>query len=66
MVLVMGDRMEAASSSETSEYFHQTTRSNIPEDSHLDSSRSEQGLMVGFCKHGNEPSGSITCGEFLD
>jgi hypothetical protein len=28
--------MEAASTSETSVYFNQTTRRNIPEDSHLD------------------------------
>jgi hypothetical protein len=24
------------------------------------------GTMVGSCEHGNEPSGSIKCGEFLD
>jgi len=22
--------------------------------------------VAGTCKHGNEPSGSIKCGEFLD
>jgi hypothetical protein len=22
--------------------------------------------VAGFCEHGNEPSGSIKCGEFLD
>jgi hypothetical protein len=22
--------------------------------------------MAGFCEHGNEPSGSIKCGKFLD
>jgi hypothetical protein len=22
--------------------------------------------MVGFCEHGNEPSASIVCGEFLE
>jgi len=22
--------------------------------------------MVGSCEHGNEPSGSVNCGEFID
>jgi hypothetical protein len=22
--------------------------------------------VVGYCEHGNEPSGSMKCGEFLD
>jgi hypothetical protein len=22
--------------------------------------------VAGYCEHGNEPSGSIKCGEFLD
>jgi hypothetical protein len=33
--------MEAARTSETSVYFHQTTRRNNPEDSHLHTSRRE-------------------------
>jgi hypothetical protein len=32
----------------------------------LDRSGSEQGQVAGACKHDNEPSGSIKCGEFLD
>jgi hypothetical protein len=24
------------------------------------------GQVAGFCEYGNEPSGSIKCGEFLD
>jgi hypothetical protein len=32
----------------------------------LDSSGSEQGLVEGSLKHGNEPSGSIKDEEFLD
>jgi hypothetical protein len=24
------------------------------------------GPLAGFCEHGNEPSDSIKCGEFLD
>ena len=32
----------------------------------LDSAGSEYGQVAGTCKHGNEPSGSIKCGEFLD
>jgi hypothetical protein len=32
----------------------------------LDSSGSGQGQLVGFCEHGNEPSGSIKCWECLD
>jgi hypothetical protein len=43
--------MEAVSTSETSVNFYQTTRRNIPEDSHL---------------RGNESSGSINGGDFLD
>ena len=31
-----------------------------------DSSGSGCGQMAGTCKRGNEPSGSIKCGEFLD
>jgi hypothetical protein len=27
---------------------------------------SGQGQVVGSCEHGNEPSGSINCGKFLD
>jgi hypothetical protein len=22
--------------------------------------------MIGFCEHGNEPMGTVNCGEFLD
>jgi hypothetical protein len=43
--------MEAASTSETSVNFYQTTQRNNPKDSHL---------------HGNKPSSSIEGGEFLD
>jgi hypothetical protein len=32
----------------------------------LDSSGSEQGPTVGSCEHGNEPSGSVKGGEFLN
>jgi hypothetical protein len=32
----------------------------------LNCSGSEQGQMVGYCECGNEHSGSIKCGEFLD
>ena len=32
----------------------------------LDRSGSGQGQVTGTCKGGNEPSGSIKCGEFLD
>jgi len=32
----------------------------------LDGSDSGQGQVTGTCKYGNEPSGSIKCGEFLD
>jgi hypothetical protein len=32
----------------------------------LDRSGSGQGQVVGTCECGNEPSGSIKCGEFLD
>jgi hypothetical protein len=32
----------------------------------LDSFGSGQGQVAGSCEHGNEPSGSIKCGEFLD
>jgi hypothetical protein len=28
--------------------------------------RDEVGQVAGSCEHGNEPSGSIKCGEFLD
>jgi hypothetical protein len=27
---------------------------------------SGQGSVAGSCEHGNEPSGSIKCGEFLE
>ena len=32
----------------------------------LDRSDSRTGEMAGPCECGNEPSGSIKCGEFLD
>jgi hypothetical protein len=32
----------------------------------MDSSGLGQGPMPGYCEHGDEPSGSIKCGEFLD
>jgi len=32
----------------------------------LDRSGSRQGQVAGTCKCGNEPSGTIKCGEFLD
>ena len=32
----------------------------------LDSAGWGQGLSAGCCKHGNEPSGSVKCGWFLD
>ena len=32
----------------------------------LDGSGSGLEQVAGFCKSGNEPSGSIKCGEFLD
>jgi len=32
----------------------------------LDEVGSGQGQMAGTCKYGDEPSGSIKCGEFLD
>ena len=32
----------------------------------LDRAGSEKGRMAGTCECGNEPSGSIKCGEFLD
>jgi hypothetical protein len=32
----------------------------------LDASGSGQGPVAGCCEHGNEPSGSIKGGEFLD
>jgi hypothetical protein len=32
----------------------------------LDRAASEEGQVVGTCECGNEPSGSIKCGEFLD
>jgi hypothetical protein len=32
----------------------------------LDSLCSVYGQVAGSCEHGNEPSGSIKCGEFLD
>jgi hypothetical protein len=47
-------QMEAVSTSETSVNFYQTTRRNIPEDSHLHTRRCEN-----LKSHGNEPSGSM-------
>ena len=32
----------------------------------LDRAGSEKGQVVSCCERGNEPSGSIKCGEFLD
>jgi hypothetical protein len=32
----------------------------------LDRSVSGQGQLVGICKGGNEPSGSMKCGKLLD
>ena len=32
----------------------------------LDGCGSEEGLLVGTCDCGNEPSNTIKCGEFLD
>ena len=32
----------------------------------LDRAGSEEGQVAGTCECGNEPSGSIKCGEFLD
>jgi hypothetical protein len=32
----------------------------------LDRSGSGYQQVVGCCEHGNEPSGSTKCGEFLD
>jgi hypothetical protein len=32
----------------------------------LDGVGSEYGQVAGNCEYGNEPSGSIICGEFLD
>jgi hypothetical protein len=32
----------------------------------LDSCRSRQSLVAGFCEHGDAPSGSIKDGKFLD
>jgi hypothetical protein len=32
----------------------------------LSSSLSENGPIVGSCKHGNEPAGCIKCKEFFD
>ena len=32
----------------------------------LDRNDSEQGQMAGCCERGNEPSGSVKCGEFLN
>jgi len=32
----------------------------------LDSSGSGQGILVGPCEHGNEPSGSVKGEKFLD
>jgi len=32
----------------------------------LDGVGSGQGQMEGTCEYGDEPSGSIKCGEFLD
>jgi len=32
----------------------------------MDACGSGKGTVEGCCEHGNEPSGSITSGEFLD
>jgi len=32
----------------------------------LDRAGSRQGQLAGTCEYGNEPSGSLNCGEFLD
>ena len=32
----------------------------------LDRAGSGEGQLVGTCECGNDPSGSIKCGEFLD
>jgi hypothetical protein len=32
----------------------------------MDSSGSGWSSVVGFCEHGDEPSGSIKCGKFLE
>jgi hypothetical protein len=32
----------------------------------MDRAGSIQGQVAGICECGNEPSGSIKCGEFLD
>jgi hypothetical protein len=32
----------------------------------LDAPGSGQGEVAGFCEHGNEPSGSMKGGEFID
>ena len=32
----------------------------------LDRAGSGYGQVAGTCKYGNEPSGSVKCGEFLD
>jgi hypothetical protein len=32
----------------------------------LDRSGTVEGQVVGTCECGNEPSGSVKCGEFLD
>jgi hypothetical protein len=32
----------------------------------LDSCGAGQGEVVGCCEHGNEPSASVDCREFLD
>ena len=32
----------------------------------LDGAGSEYGQVAGNCESGNEPSGSIKCGEFID
>jgi hypothetical protein len=48
--------MEAASTSETSVNFYQTTRRNNPEDSHLELLRPRRWLLkffVGFLGHSN-------------
>jgi hypothetical protein len=53
--------MEAASTSETSVNFYQTTLLNNPEDSHLHIRRREN-----LKSHSNEPSGYVKKAEFLD
>jgi hypothetical protein len=59
--------MEAVSSSVTSVNVHQTTRCNIPEDSHLHEFFSLRiGSSGGCCEHDNKSSYFIKGGAFFD